>query len=63
MLSVTMRRLKRARSHWSESPRSKLITSFTGNVFLEKLCKVYGLQFFIYIREIKVLLKSIPRIK
>ena len=63
MLSVTMRRLNRARSHWSESPRSKLISSFTGNVILEKLCKVYGLQFFIYIREIKILFKSISKIK
>lgn len=63
MLSVTMRRLNRARSHWSESPRSKLISSFTGNVILAKLCKVYGLQFFIYIREIKILFKSISKIK
>ena len=35
MVSVTMRRLNRARNHWSESPRSKLIASFTGNVILE----------------------------
>ena len=46
-----------------ESPRSKLVSSFMGNAILEKLCKVYVLQFFIYIREIKILFKSISKIK